>query len=75
MIDPFSLFGISVTELLLRVEFQWTQVVAAQISHRACFDGLAGVDPGDTSVAFYVGWCGSSLGPENVERHTFHSER
>ena len=48
MIDPFSLFGISVTELLLRVEFQWTQVVAAQISHRACFDGLAGVDPGDT---------------------------
>ena len=47
-IGPFSLFEVSVTELLLRVEYHWTYVVAAHVSHRPCFEGMSRVDPDDT---------------------------
>ena len=33
------------TELQYRLEFQWLQVVAFEVSHRPCFHGLQGCDP------------------------------
>lgn len=44
----FSLFEVSITELIYRVEFQWTYVVAHAVSHRPCFHGLEGCDPSST---------------------------
>ena len=42
---PFSIFGVSMTELQYRVEFHWTQVIAQVVSHRPCFQGFSEVDP------------------------------
>ena len=47
---PFSLFETSFTELTVRVEFQWTYVVAQAVSHRPCFNGLERCDPGATRL-------------------------
>ena len=41
----FSLFEVSITELLLRMEYQWTFVVSQSVSHRPCFAGLDRCDP------------------------------
>lgn len=48
MLSPFSLFQISAAELQFRVEHQWPLIVQAAVVHRQCFQGLNGVDPGDT---------------------------
>lgn len=48
MFGSFSLFAISMTELVQRVEFQWPFRVAQEVSHRSCFDGLAECDAAQT---------------------------
>ena len=45
LIGPFSIFGISMAELRLRVAFQWPLVVEAQTQHRWCFQELGRADP------------------------------
>ena len=40
MLGPFSLFSISLAELLYRIELHWPHVVAAAISHRPGLRGL-----------------------------------
>ena len=45
LFGDFSLFHASMTELQYRLEFQWLQVVAFEVSHRPCFHGLQGCDP------------------------------
>ena len=48
LFGPFSLFTVSMTELQYRVEFQWKSLVAQEVAHRACFDGLETSDPDAT---------------------------
>lgn len=48
LFGPFSLFAVSITELVMRVEFQWTFNVAQAVAHRPCFGGLAACDPAAT---------------------------
>ena len=40
----FSLFTVSLQELLFRAEAAWTQVVSAAVQHRQCFQGLCDAD-------------------------------
>ena len=48
LFGSFSLFEVSITELVYRVEFHWTYVVAQAVAHRPCFHGLAACDPEST---------------------------
>ena len=48
LFGSFSLFAVSMTELVWRVTFQWTFRVAQEVSHRPCFDGLEACDPDAT---------------------------
>ena len=50
LFGTFSLFDVSITELVYRVEFQWTYIVAQAVSHRPCFQGLDACDPGATRL-------------------------
>ena len=45
MFGAFSLFKISMTELQYRIDFQWKFLVAQEVSHRPCFEGLFEADP------------------------------
>ena len=47
-IGGFSLFTVSMPELVFRIDLQWPQVVAAAVSHRPCFQGLGNCDAEDT---------------------------
>ncbi len=44
-LSEFSLLDVSFPEILLRLSWSWQQCVAAVVSHRASFEGLATCDP------------------------------
>ena len=53
-VGPFKPWEIGHGELCLRLQWAWNQYVAAQVSHRADFNGLAHVDTASTRQALHV---------------------